>query len=519
MAIYTSEYSGSEIDEAVGRVLGHAYEESVDPGCHLIGKESANPQNLYEVTLPGKYTILFYYDADENGPISLSNIASVPSLTGEAEYASIEGNSPIFMTVTYSGNHHYQRITIGAALFWRDLLNADNHNWTYVNMGVTQTVIVDHLHSTSASEALSGNMGRELKSIIDNLEIGNYNLISNSGLVRDASCWNIPSYDSADIFRDEDFKFCGHPTFNFMTYENNTSYASIANSMAYDAPVEAGITYTGSVYVKSNNDTDVFLQISFLDSTKTVIQGAETLKITIPAGSWKRLKVTKENTSGEYVRISFGVKGEALSLFALPKVEAGYYATQWMPSYYDMWCEFDNANYINEVLVDTDNLMNHDGLVYIADSNSFINYPVARGGGGGVIQSALEPAYHEVLWYRIGETANNFYVYDTDNDQWGRAFPSFFAQQNDAPADKERGWLDTTKASSSVPATLNYYDTTLNKWRPIGAAPGVNWVFSETPPENTGLIWIQIPNFIMKLWYDGAWVPIHAIWGTDITST
>ncbi len=524
MAIYTSEYSGPEIDEAVGKVLGDKYNESADPGCHLIGKEEANPQNLYDVQLPGKYTILFYCDYYEDGdgnkiPIPLSNIASVPTLTGEVEYASIEGNSPIFMTVTYGPTQHYQRITIGAALFWRDL-NSNNLNWTYVNMGVTQTVIVDHLHSTSASEALSGNMGRELKSIIDSLEIGNYNLISNSGLARDASCWNIPTYENVSIARDTNNKYGDHPTFHFTASGyTSTDYASIANSMAYDAPAIVGTTYTGSVYVKSTTDVDVFLQITFLDNTRLVPQGAETIQTTLSAGSWKRLRVSKENASGEFVRISFGIKGNSEVLFALPKIEAGYYATQWMPSYFDMWREYDNANYINEVLVDTDDLKHFDGLVYDEKAESYINYPVATGGGGGVVQSATAPAYPEVLWYKYDVNANRFYIYDAETDQWVRAFPPFFAQQDEAPADIERGWLDTRKASTSVPATLNYFDTKLMTWRPIGAAPGINWVFSDTPPENTGLIWIHTPNFIMKLWYDGAWVPIHAIWGTNITST
>ena len=61
MGVYSSEYSGPEIDKAVGKILGNYYGESADPGCHLIGREEANPQNLYDVRLPGKYTIIFFY--------------------------------------------------------------------------------------------------------------------------------------------------------------------------------------------------------------------------------------------------------------------------------------------------------------------------------------------------------------------------------------------------------------------------------------------------------------------------
>lgn len=523
MGVYNSEYTGPEIDKAVGEVLGSLYGESADPGCHLIGKEQANPQNLYEVNLPGKYTILFYYDADENGSIPLKNIATTPSAEGEdEEYASIEGNSPIFMTVTYSGNHLYQRITIGAALFWRDLLDADNHNWTYVNMGVTQTVIVDHLHSTSPNEALSGNMGRELKSMIDNLDIGNINLINNSGLARDSECWNFPTYTTGtvNISRNTNDKYFEKPTFHISaTGYSDTDYVSIANSIMYDAVVESGVTYTASVCVKATSDIEAFIQITYLDVTKNTTVGSSTNKVSVSANKWTRIKTSVLNATGVYARVSFGIKGNGDVLFALPKLETGSYATQWMPSYYDMWREFDNANFINEVFVDTDDLKQFDGIFYDETEGNFINYPAATGGGGGFVPSEIEPDHHEVLWYKLDTTANRGYYYNKQTGRWERTSLPVFYQGEEAPIDTERGWLDTRKSSSSVPATLNYHDDTLKKWRPVGAAPGVNWVFSETPPENTGLIWIQTPNFIMKLWYDGAWVPIHAIWGTDITST
>lgn len=524
MGVYSSEYSGPEIDKAVGKILGNYYGESADPGCHLIGREEANPQNLYDVRLPGKYTIIFFYDADENGSIPLSNIATIPSAEGEdEEYASIEGNSPIFMTVTYSGNHLYQRITIGAALFWRDLLDADNHHWTYVNMGVTQTVIVDHLHSTSPNEALSGNMGRELKHLIDTLDIGNMNLINNSGLMRDSACWNIPTYDTGKvtITRDIENTFMGKPTFHYnVTGNSDTTYVSVANSMAYDVKVEPSTQYTASVFIGALSASTYtgFIQITFLDKSKTTVVGSQTTKLVFTSQGWNKITVSAPS-SGVYARISFGIAGNGDILFALPKMEVGNYATQWMPSYYDLWRECDNANFINEILVDTDNLKQFDGIFYDETEGNFINYPAATGGGGGFVASATEPACHEVLWYKLDPIANRYYFYNKDASKWDRTTPSFYCQTEDPPTDTERGWLDTRKSSSSVPATLNYFDNNLSKWRPVGAAPGVNWVFSDTPPENTGLIWIQTPNFIMKLWYDGAWVPIHAIWGTNITST
>ena len=84
MGIYASEYTGAEHDVAVGRILGNKYQDSEDPGCHLIGTDSSNPQNLFEVILPGKYTIFFYEDiATGNVPITMP----------------FAGNSPIFLQV------------------------------------------------------------------------------------------------------------------------------------------------------------------------------------------------------------------------------------------------------------------------------------------------------------------------------------------------------------------------------------------------------------------------------------
>ena len=147
MGIYASEYTGAEHDVAVGRILGNKYQDSEDPGCHLIGTDSSNPQNLFEVILPGKYTIFFYEDiATGNVPITMP----------------FAGNSPIFMQVTYDGeNHHYQRITIGAGLYYRDLMSG-NYDWIFVDMGVQQIDVIDNLTSRRTEAALSANMGRIL---------------------------------------------------------------------------------------------------------------------------------------------------------------------------------------------------------------------------------------------------------------------------------------------------------------------------------------------------------------------
>ena len=68
-----------------------------------------------------------------------------------------------------------------------------NYDWIFVDMGVQQIDVIDNLTSRRTEAALSANMGRELKSIIDNLSIGNLNLLDNSGLLRGTQCWNMPA--------------------------------------------------------------------------------------------------------------------------------------------------------------------------------------------------------------------------------------------------------------------------------------------------------------------------------------
>lgn len=501
---YNSLYTGSEVDAAVGKYLGATHGESELAGCHMLGILSANPQNLFEVIIPGKYTILFYYDMDSsNNPIDMP----------------FEGESPIFLQVTYEDNHHWQRITIGARLYYRDLASGDYH-WSFIDMGVQAVDVIDNLTSTRIEAALSANMGRELKVLIDNLDLGNINLADNTGLRRSIEGWNV----SNGITRDTAILYEGRPTFriNGTNLDSPTAFLATTSLSAYDATASMYSRYTASVWVKPvSNDATVFIQISFVDGTHTTVTDGKKYECVVPANRWTRISVSYQNllAISAYVKIIFGVTKNSDANFASPKLENGTYATQWMPSYYDMWSEFDNANFINEVFVDAPEPKDHQGLIYRGADGKYVNEYLAVGGGGGFVQSHTPPENTEVLWFNLSEFDGKFYRHDHTKKVWSKAIPPFYIAQNNPPSDTERGWLDDNEEDDIHPAVLCYYDEKRNKWRPVGSAPGKCWVYQEAPPADTNLIWIQKPTMVPKIYVDNAWVPFHAIWGNNISST
>lgn len=563
MGAYKSLYSGHEIDLAVGRILGNRYQENVDPGCYLIGESQEMAENLFQVSIPGKYTIFFYKDI---GPDNVEIEMPWQSLFNTTSV------SPIFLQVSYEGNHHWQRILIGAHLYYRDLNQADgskDYNWKYVDLGVQKVDVINHLTSNRADAALSANMGRELKSIIDGLVIGNINLADNTGLVRGLQLWSTTHSNYAT--RDTSKTLCKRPSFKLDASKlvSETENVVMASANAHCTEAIYGMAYTASVFVSNTTvDGSVFVQITFENDTHQRINGAKYEKTIQPnSESWERISVTVKNEylNAKYVKIAFGVTKNTLAHFALPKLEWGVYATQWMPSYYDMWTEFDNANFLNEIPVDmdVDTIQDQQSIVYDADDGSFKNRFVAVGGGGGFVQSVDPPVESQVLWYKLPGYKSDYDELDdapprdrrydfklyrhtgiiensTDIDDWNMKATSTFTDDIFYPMNREwvkvvppayayygedawyrfedpdRAWLNSDTEDDIHPATLNYYDTTRKRWRAIGAAPAVNWEFGSTPPADTEKMWIQTPQFVLKFYYDGAWVPIHAIWGENI---
>ena len=335
MGAYQSLFTGHEIDLVVDRLLGNKYQENIDPGCYLIGETQDMPENLFQITLPGKYTIFFYYDI---GPDNVEIEMPWQTLFKTTSV------SPIFLQVSYEGNHHWQRLYIGAHLYYRDLDLADgskDYNWKHIDLGVQKVDVIDHLKSERADAALSANMGIHLKSIIDNLVIGNINLADNTGLVRGFDAWS--TTHAAYATRDTSKTLCGRPAFK-MDASNLISLTEsvvVAQSNAYCTEAIYGMTYTASAFVSNTTkDGSVFIQITFEDANHQRINGSKYEEIIQPnSETWKRISVTVTNEylNAKYVKIAFGVNRLTLAHFALPKLEWGVYATQWMPSYYDMW--------------------------------------------------------------------------------------------------------------------------------------------------------------------------------------
>lgn len=155
--LYTSQFSGDELDYAISRALGNKYRGDNTPGCHLVGDDEDFAVDLNFLSLPGKYTMMYYIHGPEfiNGSVS-----------------------PIFVKVFWSGQMLYQTIMIGATLYWRDL-NSGELTWKKIDMGVEQTPILNYLDydKNGTKSSLSQRMGTHLKTMIDNLQIGNANLL------------------------------------------------------------------------------------------------------------------------------------------------------------------------------------------------------------------------------------------------------------------------------------------------------------------------------------------------------
>ena len=165
---YVSQFTGDELDFAISSALGDKYRGNLSPGCHTIGASMDMQVDFDSLTIPGKYTAYFYL----HGPKTLIGV------------------SPICIQVFWGATMLYQTIQVGARLFWRDILSG-NLNWKEVDLGAEAAVIVDNLVTDLAADenaakmVLSANMGAELRKRLEQLQIGNVNLIDFSNVFDD----------------------------------------------------------------------------------------------------------------------------------------------------------------------------------------------------------------------------------------------------------------------------------------------------------------------------------------------
>ena len=257
---YVSQFTGDELDLAISSALGDKYRGNLTPGCHTIGSSMDMQVDFNTLTIPGKYTAYFYI----NGPTTLIGV------------------SPVCIQVFWGATMLYQTIQVGARLFWRDLISGDTL-WKEINLGTEATAIVDNLdtdlsvNDKAALMALSANMGAELRKRMENLQIGNTNLMDFSNVfddyfhtvsdrwahsstatiedkplnefIRNSFHQRFPMVDDVDRDDVTVFSTVGKGSFNFSTDESNRNPVQMANKSMY----------TASVYV--------LCQDSYFDST------------------------------------------------------------------------------------------------------------------------------------------------------------------------------------------------------------------------------------------------------------
>ena len=155
---YKSQFTGAEADKAIGEVLGREYDNDVNPGCKQIGLTKDLEQDLNQVTIPGLYTVFFYWHA----PAELEDMYP----------------SPIRLRVYWEGSKLIQWILYHTDVYYRDIETTTE--WTKIQLAAKEIDIINNLTSDRVDAALSANMGRFLKQYIDGRIIGGPNLITNS---------------------------------------------------------------------------------------------------------------------------------------------------------------------------------------------------------------------------------------------------------------------------------------------------------------------------------------------------
>ena len=520
MSTYNSLFTGPEIDASVEGELGTVYGEYETPGCRLLGTEQANPTELRSVVIAGAYTIYFFYD----GPTQLT------------------GTSPIRMHVYYGvtpevdGNTEglIQTILCGAVLYWRDLFGSDattRYDWNVIDLGVQQITVIDNLLSTNVSAALSANMGRFLLAFINGLSISGENMLINSGFTHPETPYLGWSLSPTVTLTGDFLSFESNPKIRLVKVDNSLSTSGdmgyIQTAVGYHPNLSSlPMEYTASVYIPSvivvSDYVEVFIQIGFLDSTKTSYLGFEKkilhLTAEMCATTLQKLTVTATSPiyTGGFIDVSYGVVGTGTATFGGAKLNLGHYATGWSPSYTDQYNEFINAIKIREIPIHLTDIADQQALVYTMATADFTNVDVAIGGGGGFIASATEPLCKKVLWYNLSDLGGKFYRYDTtlSTPAWVKCIKAPF-DRTTTPTDIERFQLDISTEDAIHPAGLKYWDPETLSWRLVGASPGKCYDVSLIAPSNNELLWVHSTTHLMR-YYDttnNKWELIHAAWG------
>ena len=521
---YQSSFSGPEIDAAVQAELGDVYGENNLPGCRLIGSEQANPAYLRETIIPGAYTAIFYTD----GPDELMNIVA-----------------PIRMHVYYGPEVNdpdnteglIQTILCGAILYWRNLESTNpelRFVWTRLDLGVQQITIIDNLLSTSNTAALSANMGRYLKFLLDNLQIGGPNLLFNSGFTNPTN----PSIGWQ-------FTTCASLSDQFLGFESNakTRIVDIDSSTLTDADITSvritneytplacatPMEYTASVYVPSVFDlptgvdsAQVFIQIGFLNSAKNAYIKFKTTNVVLTKEqcqqTLQRISVTDTSPNEtSYIDVVYGVIGKGKVSMSTAKLEMGKYALGWQLSYLDGYEEYINATKFHNVDVTMTDIDEQQAFIYDKLLAKFRNEYVAIGGGGGFVISKTPPSCEKVLWLNTNDHNGKLYRYNAESvpPSWIKVVLPPFEYLSADPTDTERFWLDVSESNEIDSAVLKYYDLATKTYRPVTGKAGKIFEESLVPPEDHSILWIHTTTHVERYYSETLhdWTIVRATWG------
>lgn len=580
---YPLSYTGDEIDQALGRLLGTFYGDESAPGCHLVGRESYNPVNLNEITVPGMYTAYYY----NHGPADLNDYNGTSPIRVhvyvDEDYKNT-GKTSMWQTIISLAYADADESTGQEAgeqlfLFYRDLKDGPiddetaDYGWAKMKLSTGSTVIVNNLRTPNPNVALSAQMGYYLKYLIDNDEIGSVNMLSNTGFTKDITGWILPEDAQIHPITESVFDFYGKNR-NFVLIPASSNSDGQTRGIAINQDKRSLPNINGSerditlsFYVKTAPGTTVFAKLSLVDSAKneinvktmilenefesdaetgeymkTISSFVETTATVSSADAIARITLTLERPDIFYssfdareVAIYFGVIGntESNTSIYLPQLEVGRHATSWHMHWLDMWDEFDNARYLNEIPIDekitSKTIKDQQTIVFSEAEAQFIAKYIATGGGGGFVAQKTPPTETELLWYctetnvynGVNYIGSNFYAYM--NNTWSQLSYKV-VQSVDAPADRTSLWVNTNTNESlsgcrpyseTEPPDLCYYDNKYKKWRVVGAAPRPSFIIQASEPaeKDRDLMWIHPDTWIARVYYNNNWYPIQAVWG------
>lgn len=523
---YKSQFTGAEADRAIAGVLGNDYDNDASPGCKQIGLTQDLRQDLNQVTIPGLYTVFFYY----NGPEELETI----------------NPSPIRMRVYWEGIKEMQWILYHTDVYFRDIQTTTK--WTKVQLAAKEIEIIDNLMSDKVTAALSANMGRYLKMYIDNRIIGGPNLLVNSAFnnpYNPHNGWMWTDEDNkgsyVDLSNEGKINNQFKPIVNrAVIFSNDSAQPAYLTTDPSHMPVAmgTGTVYTASVYIDSieaqmkhitkGSYVDVILQISVLNSSNDgyIEQSNPTVmhvyESDLQAGPVRIVNTftRKVNTPGK-LYVSIGIITAGKIMIYSPKLEFGHYATAWTQNYADQYNEFINATRFHDINIESPAFrppIQQTGYRYDTKRKQFVLDELTVGGGGGFVVGNTEPAESQCLWFNTNDY-DGYLHYKHPTRGWIRIPIMSILRWSEPPSDTSKWWLDPSTEDDVVAASLKYYDHARKIWRLPVTAPTKCYEIRDTPPENNGLIWIHSDTHIPRV-YDstsGEWIIIHAAWGENRT--